>query len=668
MTRHLLKRAFGWAVLALAMIAAPVAAQSLLTTPAEKIQTSPGGVDLRTGAYNYHETDLSIGGEGGLALTRTMIQAMPGHSNPFATFSHNWDILIQELRVDTNDPTRSGGGYRMLVQYGGRSRTFDAYITAYGSTYNNLTTGPRALLTFSGTLSSSSVVYTYTASDGTVVVFRQLGGGDCLTSRCAYASEVTDPDGTHYTLSYTSSGVSGGDAVRLQSVVSSRGYALLLEGSGHEITKACVLNLAVTTLPSSGVCPSGAQATSTYTYTSGNVGLATATGPDGATSSFSYTWTSGRPASIAFTRPGESTPWLTNTISAPFETPSYAPYSVSAQTFADGQTYTYAIQYGPMHHGTEVPSLGGGYTDGSGRTVTAAYDWIVRPGYNQPGEPCNQFPCSNEAPIDESGPDARTVYQQTPGPVSITQPLGRTTTFDYCDPVAEAGLPSELNHRCFVDRLYSFTEPDGSKTDLVYDGVGNITQVTRHARPGSTQIGGSAWSNIVTSATFDTTHIRSQNKPLTMTDANGHTTNYTYSTDHGGLLTETGPAPSSGAARPETRHSYTQLYAWISNGSGGYVQAATPIWLRTATSTCRTSAASTTGSYVPCSAAGDEVLTQYDYGTGDSSHGNTLLLRGQTVTSTDGGTTTTLRTCYGYDALGRRISETRPNANLTSCP
>ena len=64
----------------------------------------------------------------------------------------------------------------------------------------------------------------------------------------------------------------------------------------------------------------------------------------------------------------------------------------------------------------------------------------------------------------------------------------------------------------------------------------------------------------------------------------------------------------------------------------------------------------------------DEVLTQFDYGTGDATHGNNLLLRGQTVTSTDGGTTTTLRTCYGYDAYGNRISETQPNANLSSCP
>lgn len=111
--------ALSCALLASTALTAPACAQSLLTTPAEKIQTSPGGVDLRTGAYAYNETDISIGGEaGGLALTRTMIQAMAGHSNPFATFSHNWDIMIQELRVNADDPTQSGANYRMLVQYG----------------------------------------------------------------------------------------------------------------------------------------------------------------------------------------------------------------------------------------------------------------------------------------------------------------------------------------------------------------------------------------------------------------------------------------------------------------------------------------------------------------------------------------------------------------------
>jgi YD repeat-containing protein len=166
------------------------------------------------------------------------------------------------------------------------------------------------------------------------------------------------------------------------------------------------------------------------------------------------------------------------------------------------------------------------------------------------------------------------------------------------------------------------------------------------------------------------TDRRTCNRPTATTDFNGNTTDYTYDPAHGGVLTETGPAVNG--VRPQTRHSYAQRYAWISNGSGGYAQAPTPVWVRTSTSSCRTSAASTTGAYAPCSVAGDEVLTQYDYGP--NSGPNNLWLRGQTVTSSDptgtGGAlvATTLRTCYTYDPNGNRISETSPNANLTSCP
>ena len=51
------------------------------------------------------------------------------------------------------------------------------------------------------------------------------------------------------------------------------------------------------------------------------------------------------------------------------------------------------------------------------------------------------------------------VYQQTPGPVEITDPLGRTTTLDYCDPVPMAQLPPNEQNRCYVVPLVSFTDP-----------------------------------------------------------------------------------------------------------------------------------------------------------------------------------------------------------------
>ena len=52
----------------------------------------------------------------------------------------------------------------------------------------------------------------------------------------------------------------------------------------------------------------------------------------------------------------------------------------------------------------------------------------------------------------------------------------------------------------------------------------------------------------------------------------------------------------------------------------------------------------------------------YDYGP--DSGPNLLLLRGKVVTA-DG---ISLRTCYAYDPLGNKISETSPRAGLTVCP
>jgi YD repeat-containing protein len=652
--------------LACSLAASPALAQEqapdrMISTPADHFAIAPGGVDMRTGRYVYDETDLSIGGEaGGLVLSRTMAAGVLGHTNPFGNLSHNWDVMIMERRININDPGNMQGlDYRMNVYFGGRSQTFEAYQSATGYMPKSQGTG-WASLTFSGDKASAGVVYTFTATDGTAAMFRALGNGDCSSSifRCAYVSEITEPDGTRLTFDYGASGASTGGAVQLRRVTSSRGYALLLEGTDNLVTKACVLNLALAPLPTNGLCPANALATATYGYVSGPARLASVTGPDGATAGFTYSGT-GSTFTMGFLRPGETSPWLVNTVNLMPDEEAVVQEVVVGQSFADGQSYTYAFDQTPQAGATPSAVAGGGYQDALGHTTRIAYDWPLLHGDNPYN--CTQLPCSMPAP--DQFPHN---YQLTPGPVEVIDALGHASHFDYCDPVPMQDLPSYEVNRCVVIPLQSFTDPEGALTELQYDGNRNITRVTRHPRPGSHLPDGSIPPNIVTAATYDVAHPRSAAKPLTRTDARGNTTEYSYSPDHGGLLTETGPAPSTGAPRPQTRHDYAQRYAWVANGSGGYQHASsTPIWVHTATSLCRTSAA-TGNPLAPCAAAGDEVRTAYDYGP--DSGPNTLLLRGQTVTSTDNGVTTILRTCYGYDALGRRISETQPGANLGSCP
>lgn len=252
--------------------------------------------------------------------------------------------------------------------------------------------------------------------------------------------------------------------------------------------------------------------------------------------------------------------------------------------------------------------------------------------------------------------------------LTVTDPLSKQKVYNYIlgQPAADGTLPSSNTLTSYKDplnrttsfqfdswyRLTRVTAPEGNYWEYIYDARGNRTQTIVHAKPGS------GLTNITTSASFPSTcsNIKTCNKPTSVTDARNNVTSYTYDTTHGGVLTETGPAVNG--VSPVKRSAYVQKYAWVKNSSGSYVQATSPVWLLSEERTCRTTA--TTGN--ACSGgASDEVVTTYDYGP--NSGPNNLHLRGVAVTSNG----TTLRTCYGYDILGRRISETRPRAGLSSC-
>jgi hypothetical protein len=128
-----MRRSLSWVLLtaaALGLAAAPARAQDesrLISTPAERFQMAPGGVDMRTGRFVYDDTDLAIGGgaqNGGLALSRTLTQPVSGHVNPFGNLSHNWDIMIAERMINIEHPGQAAGDYQIEVHFGGRSQTF----------------------------------------------------------------------------------------------------------------------------------------------------------------------------------------------------------------------------------------------------------------------------------------------------------------------------------------------------------------------------------------------------------------------------------------------------------------------------------------------------------------------------------------------------------------
>jgi YD repeat-containing protein len=605
-------------------LAAPAVAQGLSIPPRQDAR-SPTGVSYGSGAFTYNVRDLSIGGgfPQGLTLDRSYISNVSYASLGGFGWTHNWSgrISTQAVPLETDMDSPLSVPRRMPYIYnvtvGGHSVGFiggshSPPATGYPQgTYEPISpTG--ATLVYTGT-NPTNGYYIFTDSDGSEINF--VSGG-----QPQQIQNWTTPDGTRLTFTYDGSG-------NTRSVISTRGYALLFEppnAAGQR--KVCAVNMAKYYITATSACPADAQSV-TYSYTAppsdpSLVQMTGATDANGQTTAYAYQRVGG-PTGLhrltCITPPGQSTCQLQNSYSVclaldPITTQwRWGGAYVVAQQTATGEAYTYNYDF---------PDSDKCIGEFSNHTVMAA----------------NSTATTH-------------VYAAAGVPGLIVDPLNRSTSFRY---MVGDSWAAELGE------LVGVTYPLGNAIDAWNDVRGNITQQTQTAIPGSDLPPRTATA--VFPASCVSSNRRICNQPTSVTDANGNRTDYTYDAAHGGVLTETGPAVNG--VRPQTRHEYAQRYVWLRSSEGGYAQAATPVWVRTATSSCRTSAATGSPS-APCATAGDEVRTAYDYGP--NSGPNTLLMRGQTVTATEGGVTTALRTCYGYDAQGNKVSETTPNANLATC-
>lgn len=308
--------------------------------------------------------------------------------------------------------------------------------------------------------------------------------------------------------------------------------------------------------------------------------------------------------------PGQSSPgigWTTQTYYPVNEYPGSMDWRITSAT-RDGQTWTYSYP-------SSDPVLGGvmgqliRVQDPSGSVKRYLRSWALSGGDPSTGE--YSYPNIMMKSVDENG---------------------HVSTYGYNSEY----LPTEV------------ALPEGNKHTATYDGNGDMLTRTIKAKPGSG----------IADATTMYTYTECCGRPATITDSKGNITEYTYDPVHKGVLTETGPSPTSGAPRPVKRYAYVQRYAWVKSNGGSYVQAASPIWVLDSEKTCRTSATVGNG----CTAGiSDEVTIAYDYGP--NSGPNNLWRRGKVVTA-DG---VSLRTCYSYDPVGNKISETSPRAGLASC-
>lgn len=663
----------------------PVNAGDAASSSAEQFAVSEGGVDMRTGRYALREVDLSIGSAdtGGITFTRLLTTAIGGHEDPFGNLSHDWDILITEKLVDLNGGNLShgsGSDARMQVHFGGRSETFDQ-AAGQGAFFQVSRVG-FARLGLAGTK------FVFFASDGTRIVFRPLANSECSSLlRCAFAESVTRPDGTQFRLNYDSYVPGQPNTTRLRRLTSSRGYAVVLEyGLGDRVglvTRTCPVNTASTLEPTADGCPINAFGAVTYDYVSFQPSildrrpfrLSSVNGPIGPQTQYQYTIESGA-TKMKFFRGQDSQPWLTNTLIGMFNPDVGLEEIVLGQDFANGKQLSY--QYDEIPSG-DVPEgiAGGSYTDQSGARVVVEYGMPRLPtSFNYPSippPPCVTYYAPGSSTAGAGGsPEPVTlcghmfnyrppvtfgsiVFQITPGPTLVKDRLGRVHKATYCDPNMEANAPPNERHRCLVTLLQSTEDPEGNK--LIFETAWATRTTTKVTAVGKA---GSGASNIVTTATYDScSNLFTCTKPLTRTGARGDVTEWTYAPEHGGILTETGPAPSAGAPRPQTRYQYVQREAWLKAASGGYAPTGQPIWLMSRKASCKTSAASGNGCV---GGVADELVTLYDYGPEGGP--NNLNLRG-IVEDANGAA---LRICYAYDWQGNKISETKPQAGLTSCP
>jgi YD repeat-containing protein len=658
-----------------AAIVAPAYAQEgtdqIGLVPTNQSISSPGGVNMKTGEYNYQSVDAQIGGEGefgGISLIRSI---RSGFRNdypirsvlvPTGTFNHNWQITINENLVHLKSIAYASIGirpadynhrfsrhqpdYRLQIEWGSRTETFDWARSSGGLGQASAPETPISYIFRNNVERSGPVVYTYQATDGTKVIFRPMGF-ECgsTTKRCAKASAVIAPDGTKFDLSYeTSITTSGVPFQRLASVISNKGYGLKLFYNTNEysqIASACLVNLAYTPLPISQECASKGTRKITYSY-QGNYrdGVSfTATKPGGIEERISYLPASEEnPAKMLIYRNGDTSPYLINSLLGESTV-------VTKQEFANGQTYDYS--FNRIFFDTKFRYAGGTVTDSDNNVMIVDFEQVRQLSSNPPSN------------VDDGEGCGRACYQPpvfliSSGPTSVTDQLGRTSVMDYCDPQI-ATLSGNDGGGCLYYLLQSITDPEGRRLEYTYNLNKQVVVERRTiAKPGSND------PDIVEQSEYLCTLPICFVKPTATIDASGNRTDYEYAAEHGGLVKIQGPVIDGN--RSESRYSYMQLYAWTKAQNGGYIKAATPVWVLQSEQTCNNANFDNCGPL-------NLVTTTYQYEIGNPSKGSNILLLGTAVTAANSaGQSETLRSCVRYDALGRKISETQPLGTGSICP
>lgn len=457
---------------------------------------------------------------------------------------------------------------------------------------------PTSMSAEAGSATWNGSQYTFTNTAGDVYTFSSTVTGSVATQK--KIQQIDFVDGRRQTFSYDSTGF-------LKLVDDTSGFAIVFDKvNTNDVSNACIFNRSATYVSAASTCTGAAMKVS-YAYATSPAGLASFTDVMGNAT----TYENANAGITCIKPPGYASCKMSFT---------YSGDRVLNQTLLDGGTWS---------------------TTGMNSAFVKNDEFYIDGTPNEAGS------------TDPAGNQTSAVFVKT-SLSGYSDPLGRGSTYVYVGnrPYLQVnnGLP---DHGAY---LKSATYPGNSGQYLAeYLGPYNaISKETRVAKSGS------GLPDLVKLYGYPSSGtIAQRTKPISITDAKGFQTNYTYAS-FGGILSEMPPAAVSGAARPLKLTTWTQRYASVKNSAGSLVQAATPIWVKATETQCQTVAG--TSPAASCDATATQTVTTYEYGTTGTNEA--LLVKGIAVSS--GGVT--LRTCYRYDQYARKISETKPNANLATCP
>lgn len=523
----------------------------------------------------------------------------------------NLNVTPKPFLTSLNNRIYSGDGTSINVILGSSTIRFN--LQSSGNIIALDSSAPGWKLSYNGTNANTATNATLSYKNGDIY---QFNGGNWRSALLTFKQSA---DGSKIEYFYDASN-------RVNFVRSNRGYAISINWTSSKAT-ACGINLAVTNASQGFNCV-GSTNFVEYDFNASEF-LTSLKDVKGNVRTISYT--NGFVSCITF-QPSTACE-IQNQTSVTVQGERY----VSQQTTADAKNWTYSYSSGTESPSDYVPSFGEiryssiGVTDPDGRATIARFG--------------NGFLASYT-----TGATDPAVRQSISYEYSLVNAFAVGYATGWSGPHYSTIFPSKVKYA------------EGNSVAFTRDDADNVTARQEMPKPGASEpIANYSWTYPQTNVWSNPTICAVANvlcdKPTKFKDASNAETDYTYDATHGGMLTKTLPAAANGV-RPQMRYSYAQRNAMIKNAAGAFVAMQPPIWVLTQESICKTGASTATG----CATASDEVRTVYEYGP--TTGANNLLLRG-VVNDSIG---VNARTCYQYDALGRKIAETAPLGTGSTCP